>query len=582
MNSLSFLWKLIAFQRRRYAILCVIQIGVWLMLMVPGLIGQAFFDQLTHHARVPGGIAGLGIAFAFSEAALIALYFVNVTQETIANSTIASLLRRNLLQEVLGTAVEPLAGGSPAAAVSRFRDDVDEISGFLSLLTSAIGMGVFVAMGVAVMFSINARITAAVFVPLLVILLVAERAGSALEGYRIRSREATASLTGAIGEGFRAIEAFQAVGAEEHLARHISRLNRARKDAALREALFSQIVGSINAHSISLGTAGILLLAARAMRDGTFTVGNFALFTFYLGYITTIIGLVGSINVAYKKVKVSLARLAEMSPHSAPEDLVAHRPVFEEASSPLPLSRRTAKSTALLCIQGLTVKYGDTGCGVADCSFDIAPGALTVITGRTGSGKTTLLRAMLGLIPIERGLITRGKGTQDSISERFPPNSAAFTPQTPMLFSETIRENIQLGISADPEQFASVLHSAALESDLSEMVQGVDTVLGAHGGRLSGGQTQRVAIARMLIRDAELLVLDDPTSALDGDTERCICDSLRSDGRTLLIASTRSALLRRADHIVVLKDGRVEVQGSREDVLRTSQELRLLLQSDAA
>ena len=583
MRPPQFLLHLAAYQRGRYVFLCAIQVVIWLLLMLPGLLGQKFFDLLTGKAHVAGGIAGLAIAFIVSEAALIGSYFLNVAQEAVASSSVASLVRSNLFDAVLRRCTEPLCCGSAGAAVSRFRDDIDEIVSFLSLLTSAIGMGVFVAVGIAVMFSINAEITLAVFIPLVVIIVVAERAGGALERYRTQSREAAAAVTGAIGEGFGAIEAIQAAGAEIHLATHIAELNKARKNTALREGLFSQIVGSINAHSISLGTAAILLLAAKEMRAGTFTVGDFALFTFYLGYVTTIIGLVGSMNVAYKKVTVSIRRVAELAHGSDAVSLAEHKPVLEEAIEPIDVPTqprvRLAAQPSLrgLRARGLTVRYGSSSRGLVNCDIDILPGSLTVITGRTGSGKTTLLRALLGLIPTESGTIEWNGERIGNDAESLAPPRAAFTPQTPTLFSTTIRENIHLGMPEVSERLQSVLQATALDRDLRDMDQGLDTVLGAHGSRLSGGQTQRVAVARMLLRDAELLVMDDPSSALDLETERHLFDAIRSDGRTFVVASTRTTALNCADTVIVLKNGQVESQGPMRVVKRASSELQVIL-----
>lgn len=578
MNTPELLRHFVSLQSRRYTLLCAIQVVIWLLLMLPGLIGRVFFDLLTGHTHVPGGIVGLTVVFVAFEGVLIGSYFLNVAQEAVANSTVASLLRSNLLNEVLQYVTEPMAGGSTGAAVSRFREDADEVASFLSLLTSAIGMGVFVLVGVIIMFSINPIITIAVFLPLVTIVVVVERAASALERYRIQSREATAALCGSVGYAFGAIEAFQAAGTEEHLATHIAALNKTRKDAVVREGLFSQIVGSINAHSISWGTAGILLLAAKEMRSGAFTVGDFALFTFYLGYVTTIIGLVGSMNVAYKKVKVSLVRLAELSAGTDPARLVARKPDLFENYSPTAIPGYSGDPFAVLNAQGLTVRYADTGRGITGCNVEVPRGSLTVVTGRTGSGKTTLLRAIIGLVSLDSGIIEWNGKPVVSVADFFMPPHTAFTPQTPMLFSETIRENILLGLVNDASRLDFALRATALERDLESMEQGLDTILGAHGSRLSGGQTQRVAAARMLLRDAELLVMDDPTSALDVETERHLCDAIRSDGRTFLVASTRSALLLCADTIIVMNDGRVEAQGSLSDILPVSGELRLLLE----
>jgi len=299
---------------------------------------------------------------------------------------------------------------------------------------------------------------------------------------------------------------------------------------------------------------GILVLGALEVIAGRMTVGGLLQFVIYIGIVLWPLLAIAIVLGVFHRARAAADRIEE---------------VFAEA--PEPSGGKQLQLRGRIDVRDLTFRYsGQDRPALSGVTFTVEPGQVLGLVGPVGAGKSTLLALLMRLYePPANTIFIDGHDILD-LDPRTLRHTIALAPQEPFLFSDTIQHNVSFGgAGTSAMDLETAISASALDQDLQDFTEGLETIVGERGVTLSGGQKQRISLARALAADRQTLVLDDTLSAVDHQTEARILERLNQvqEHRTLLVATHRLSAVRRAHLILVLRDGEVVERGTHEQLL---------------
>lgn len=445
--------------------------------------------------------------------------------------------------------------------LTRATSDIEQVRRYIgpAMMYTARAL-VFVIAALSAMIYISPRLTffAVLPMPLLAISVffvakvVHARSDALQKQYSVLTSRVQEALAGIrVLKAYTREEAEAQAFEEESATYRLRNLDLAKVDAAWRP-VFLLLIG--------MSAIIVVWVGGQLVTEGTITIGNIAEYIIYVTLMTWPVASMGFVITMIQRASASMKRLSLI--------LDKEPDIKDDATTDTSITGVTGR----LQFDDVGFKYGADGPWVLqDISFDIPAGSTLAIIGRTGSGKSTLVEMIPRLLDPSSGTIKIDGHDVRRYPIQVLRNAIGYVPQDVFMFSDTVANNIAFGqLDADQPLIENAAREAELLDNISDFPNGFETFVGERGITLSGGQKQRSSIARALIRDPRILIMDDALSAVDTNTESNILGHLRNHfgQRTIVIVSHRISAVQNADLILVLDDGRIKEQGTHAELLK--------------
>lgn len=552
------------YQHLAYATLLAAMLTTLMDLVPPWLI-KVVIDDVIKAGNLPllkwviGALIG---AYLFKNLLNLARIRFNNTLE----QKVIYQMRDDVYRALQNLSISYFDNRATGEMMSRVNSDVNNLERIIIDGVEAIVMATLTLLGISVMlFAINWKLALLALLPIPLLVLGASIFTRKVHRLYHQLRQKLAQLNALLQDNLSGIREIMAFNRQEY---ERGRFNKKSEDYCATQLKVARLWSFYSPGMIflgSLGTVLILSFGAHQVVRGDMTIGELVAFLSYLALFYTPINQIHSVNHMLQHALASGERVFE---------IIDARPEVQEPKDPVtPASALNGERKVLgyVVFHRVSFNYREDVPVLQEVDFEVQPGEKIALVGPSGSGKSTIIKLLMRFYDVDQGGITIDGVDIRRFKLSYLRDQIAMVQQEPFLFNGTVRENILYGdLLADQDRMIAAAKAARAHEFIVNLPEGYDTWIGERGVKLSVGQKQRLAIARALLKDPPIIILDEATSNIDTETEAKIQEALENliQNRTTFIIAHRLSTLKHVDRILVIQNGRVVESGTHEELLQ--------------